>query len=340
MHLQTTALRPCQEASPLAAKLASSRAGGGVRRTGEVDLPRSYRESPGFPRHRFNLVQELTLYALAALFVWIGGLIIYQLAIAYVGEHFGMRVREISIGIGSTLLRFTSQGCTYRLAAIPFGSYTKFVGPDEVEVDAGVSFQDEPLKTVFIDDLPPSEQMLTYLSGPLAIAIFGIACLAVPIWTGAPELQVCTKEASQVRPCGVGGLRLGEQPTSWKSQVALFRNTAVEFTIRLISFQSMEGWGGLVSYFVTVEAVGKLSVSAWLSSVGVMLLWLGVFNMLPVPPLIGFLFLESLARWVTGRRLPKGVRQQFFTICLLVLIAYLCRAIWIDAVWLWRALGG
>lgn len=279
------------------------------------------------------------MFALAALCLWIVGLIVYQLAIAFVGESFGMRVREISIGIGPTLLRFSSRSCTYRVAAIPFGSYTKFAGPEELD-DAEVSFPDEKSRTVFIDELQPSAQMLTFVSGPLAVVIFGIICLAVPVWTGAPALEACTKEASQVRPCGVGGLRLSGQPASWKSQDALFRDTAVEFTIRLLSFQSMEGWGGVVSYFVTVDAVGKLSVSAWLSSVGVLLLWSGVLNLLPVPPLIGFHLLESLALWATGRRLPKGFRQPLFVFCLLVMIAYLCRMIWIDAVWLWKELGG
>jgi membrane-associated protease RseP (regulator of RpoE activity) len=132
-------------------------------------------------------------------------------------------------------------------------------------------------------------------------------------------------------------LTLRGQPAYWGAQGVLFRDTALEFSLRLVSFQSLEGWGGLVAFFVTCGALGTLSFEAWLSAVGVTLLWFGAFNLLPVPLLNGFHLLQALGRWVTGRDLPENARLALTYVSLLAMLVLLGRATWVALRWLWRA---
>src|SRR5262249_55006986 len=151
------------------------------------------------------------------------------------------------------------------------------------------------------------------------------------------QLETCAAEESQVVPCGVPGLRLGDEPASWQAQAALFRETAVEFFIRLITFQSLDGWGGLGAFIVTSGPLGELSFAAWLSAIGVVVLGIGAFNLLPVPTLIGFEFLRALGRWVTGRGVPENVRIASTWAGLLAILILSGRAAWVDLRWLWQA---
>jgi membrane-associated protease RseP (regulator of RpoE activity) len=280
---------------------------------------------------------ELALYSLAALLVWIAAIVVFHLTIAFVGTFFGIRVREVGIGYGPTVLKKVGPNWTFRVAAIPLAGYTQFHGFDDLAPDDMPVLQDGSPQAGGYRDASPLAQMLTVLSGPLAVALLGVVCIAAPIWVGARQLEACSSDESFVHPCGVRGLRLGHEPVSWQSQIALFRDTAVEFTIRLATFRSLDGWGALVAFFLTAGGVGVLSFAGWLSSIGVLLLWVGAFNLLPVPGLNGFQFLLALGRWASGRALPEKARIAMTYVGLLAILVFSGRVAWVDLRWLWRA---
>jgi membrane-associated protease RseP (regulator of RpoE activity) len=68
----------------------------------------------------------------------------------------------------------------------------------------------------------------------------------------------------------------------------LFRRTTVELLLRLVTFRSVDGWGGAVAFVLTAGRAAAVSCMAWHSMIGVMFLSLGVFNLLPVPGSNGF----------------------------------------------------
>jgi membrane-associated protease RseP (regulator of RpoE activity) len=255
------------------------------------------------------------LYGLAALVIWIVALLGYHVATLLVGRWFGIRCREIHIGIGPTVFRKAGRRCTLRVSALPLGGSTK------------------------LDDYPEATalaQMMIVLSGPVFALMVGCLILALPVWLGAHQLEACSPAESQVEPCAVPGLRLQADLANWPAQLALFRDTAVEFLIRLATFGSLDGWGGYIGYFVTAGNVGAtLSVAAWFSTIGVLLVFLGTVNLLPLPTLNGFQFLLAAGRAISGREAPEGIRVALVYVGLIVMLVLFGRLVWVDVRWLW-----
>src|SRR5262249_51161177 len=83
------------------------------------------------------------------------------------------------------------------------------------------------------------------------------------------------------------GLTVAQQTTTWDGQWGLFRSTFAEFFLRVVSFQSLKGWGGFLGWHSTLGSVGLYSREAWLSCFGVTVFGLGVINLLPIPTLNG-----------------------------------------------------
>ena len=282
---------------------------------------------------------ESTLYAIAALLAWVAANCVYCLAMALVGRSFGIVVREIVIGYGPTVFSISSRKFVFRIAALPLGGYTKFLGHGEPETEALTWLTGESLQGKW-SDAKPFAQILTVLSGPLAAILLGLLCLAAPIWLGSRPLEVRAPSESTVQPSGVPGLILGDEPTDWESQWELFRCSAVEFTIRLATFQSLDGWGGGIAYFVTSGVVGELSFEAWLSCIGVLLVWVGTMNLLPLPCLNGFAILCGLWRAVTGRQLPERLEVWLIFFGFVAVLVLFGRAVWLDLRWLWDVWAG
>jgi membrane-associated protease RseP (regulator of RpoE activity) len=269
---------------------------------------------------------EAILYSVAAFVAWLAGIAAYHFSIAAVATRFGIRVVEVGVGFGPALLRRTVWGWPTRLNLILTGGYTKFLGEDD-DPDAEGRYQ----------DAPASAQMLIALTGPLVTAGLGLVLLAMPVWAGARQLEVCPPEESEVRPCGVGGLALRDQPTTWARQGRLFRDSAGDVTVRVATFQSLTDRGGLIAFVVTSGVVGEVSSAAWLSCVGVLLIWVGAVNLLPIPLLNGYQFLVALGRGLTGRQPPWGVEVWLYHAGLLVVLFALVRIVWADIRWLWDA---
>lgn len=286
-------------------------------------------------------MMEPILFSLGALAAWIAAIAVYQFAIAFVATSFGIRVHEISIGFGTTVFRRVGRSWTIRLGILPLGGYTKFLSRDDQYWQASLPFhREDNLNSVCYEDAYPLVQMLIQLGGPLAVAFLGILCLAAPVWMETPQLQKCSADESMVHPVGVEGLLLRNEPSSVGGQLALFRDTAVEYAIRLVTLQSLEGWGGLLSFFVTCGGIGALSFPAWLSAVGVVLLWFGLINLLPVPLLNGFHFLMSFGRWIRDFEFSEKGRVNLTYCSLAMMLVLMVRSCWVDFRWLWSALFG
>jgi membrane-associated protease RseP (regulator of RpoE activity) len=279
------------------------------------------------------------LYSASALLVWIAATTVTNLTTGFVASYFGIRVREIAIGCGPTLFKKVGPSWTFRIAAIPLGGYTQLLRKDDLEDPKMVLPPDGPSHqgSGRYHDAAPLAQMLTAVSGPLATALLGLVCITLPVWAGAPQLEACPADESLVRPCGVPGLTLRGQAADWPAQWALFRDTVLTFFLRLATFQSLEGWGGGVAFFVTCGPLGTLSLGAWLSALGVLLLGFAAFNLLPVPLLNGFRLVQALGRWVTARELPENAQLALTYVGLLAMLVLVGRAAWVDLRWLWRA---
>jgi len=283
---------------------------------------------------------EAIAYFLAALMGWFFSIVVYHLATALVAASLGIRTREIGIGFGPTVFKRVGRHWTFRVGVLPLGGYTQFAEPDLVDQDDNLPRDPPDHETGFYSGATPLAQMLTALSGPLSVMILGILCLAAPIALGARQLQACSPAESTVKPCGVPGLTLQGAPTSWRGQALLFRDTAVEFTIRLLTFRPLAGWGGPIAFFATFGSVGVLSLAAWLTCIGVLLLWMGAANLLPVPCLNGFMLLLAIGRWITGRKLPERLHLRATIAGLVALLVLYGRAALLDLVWLWTAWAG
>jgi membrane-associated protease RseP (regulator of RpoE activity) len=268
-------------------------------------------------------------YGLAAFLLCQAVVAAYQFAQAAVGTAFGIRLREVSVGVGPTLFRRTFGAWRFRLGALPLGGYTTFKGQDDADASgwetAAGRFQ----------DAAALGQMLTVLSGPLVPLILGLVLLGLPVWASAPQLAVTLPDGSIVRPCAVGGLTLRDEPSTAEGQWRLFRETFIEFALRTVTFRSLEGWGGYVGFFVTCGTAGAVSTWAWLTSLGVVFMGLGLVNLLPIPTLNGFLLVIALCR-AFGRPLPDGPRLQLTYLGLLVVLVVCVRVWWIDLRWLWE----
>lgn len=278
-------------------------------------------------------------FAMAALFVYSISQTLYAVTMAALAHAFGIGVDEVSIGFGPTLWKRHGSQWTWKIGLIPLGSYVQFWGSlDDDDPDRDNNFPQRP--GIRYLEASPASRLLIMVSGPATNIALGVALLAVPIVMEAPALLVTSPEQSLIHPCGVGGLNLADIPTTWRSQAQLFRESAVEFCIRLVMFRSLDGWGGIAAATLTVGKIGVFSVPAWFSSVGTVILASGLFNLLPVPVLNGFHILTTTIEAVSGRALPSSIRTPATYLGLAFIAIITVRMFWIDARWLWSALWG
>ena len=230
-------------------------------------------------------------YILAAVLAWNAIMWLYVLAHGFTARATGIQVEELSVGIGPRMVQRRVGGWLLTWHWIPFGGSARFRNEDSDREEPVHVYHQETGETItralsFQEASAPA-QLAVALSGPLANVALGLLLLALPILVEPPALHRVPAEASAVHPCAVGGLVLQPQATTWESQGELFRATALEFLYRLIAFQSLEGWGGQVGFFITCGPIGALSFWAFLTSLGTVTLANGLLNLLPVPPLDG-----------------------------------------------------
>ena len=197
----------------------------------------------------FSIAVLLTLVAIQLV------TLLYCGTMAAIGRAGGIVVERISCGYGRRLVGFTCWTIPLDVCLIPIGGFTKFKGhevPDEgpPEPDAFAAAS-VPLRLVI------------FFSGPASTILLGLVLLAVPIVLGSDQLVKTTKEEGQIWPCAMEGLAILPTPTTSQGQWEFFQQTSLTYLQRLVTFQSLRGWSGLIGYAATIEAVATHSWAAW-----------------------------------------------------------------------------
>jgi hypothetical protein len=86
------------------------------------------------------------------------------------------------------------------------------------------------------------------LTGPATNIAIGFVLLLIPVAVAAPQTVVGRQAVFPVEPRAVPKLGLSNQTTTWTGQEQFFRDTLVEFWKRLVTFESMTGWGTFVGW--------------------------------------------------------------------------------------------
>ncbi len=125
------------------------------------------------------------------------------------------------------------------------------------------------------------------LVGPLSSVFVGLSCVAIPVWNGGDQVVVNPELPMQWKKTGVPHLTVTHQPSTWAGQKELIANTTLEFGIRVVTFKSLDGWGGIIAWLSTLGLAGTDSLAVWLSCFGVSMIGMGAANLLPIPVLNG-----------------------------------------------------
>lgn len=254
---------------------------------------------------------------------------IYAAVQALVGKWAGAALKEVSLGWGPTVWQGSlgSWPCVFKL--LPLGCSTTFFGED----DQGT----RPSGTKLFSEISAGRRSLIHVVGPISSILIGAGFLLLPVVVPGPQVVV-NPELPAVWPhSGVPGLTATKQPSTIPDQAQLFQQTAVVFTLRVVTWQSLEGWGGYIAWLVTCTNASQYSLSAWSTCFGTVVLWLGLMNLLPVTPLNGGHLLFNLLEVITGRRLDtiRLVTTYVGLLCILLFFACLFQA---DALWLLQTL--
>lgn len=276
----------------------------------------------------------MILFIVGAVLVVHAATLVYVLLQAWVGAGAGIQVKELDVGFGPALLRSKIADVPLVIRLIPGGGFTKFKEPEDRENDRETSHENG--SNGYFKDASPIVRMVIVVVGPLSQILLGLLMLGAPVLAGTSQLRVVPREESAVRPSAVGGLALANTPSTWPGQLHLFQETLLEFSIRLVTFQSLEGWGGYVGMFITSGLVGELSAWAWLTCMGAVVLLFGLWNLAPIPVFNGFHFLTFVYEALVGRPLPLGFLASAHYLGLLTFFILFIRSVWIDVRWLWE----
>ena len=286
----------------------------------------------------------LALWIVATILTFSVMIVFCQSAFAIVGRQLGATVETIGIGWGPMIARRTYGAIEFKLHFLPFGGYTKFFG-DEIGVGALVDVEDrldefdhasrEP--PVPFNQLPVISRAAVILSGPVTSLLFGLGLTGAAMLL--PDSEVVVDRAAQIpiAPTAVPELGIIGRPASFESQNALFRETFVEFWHRLVTFQSLSGWGGFLGALVTCAVAGITSLGAWISCIGVLCVGFAFFNLLPLPSLNGgellLLAAESVFGRPSDRLLARVAHYGIFASLLLMAVILFLDAQWLFIVW-------
>ncbi len=279
---------------------------------------------------------ESIFYGLLAFAIWVGLLTVERTTVALIGTYFGFRVKEIKICVGRVVFQRYVGNCRVRFGWLPIGGYTLFANKNESppwQEEHELEDDPNPENRAFYKH--PFSGAFTWLSGGIFFACISFFLLGLPVWIGSPQLEVCQPQESIVRHCGVGGLRFREESSSWESQFLLFRETGIEFAIRLVTFRADNNWGGLVAFFVTTGQISSHSFGALFSCLGVLFLCATLVAFIPLPPFPLFMSLQVLCREIIEFDIPTSVAVAIYLPGFIGMLFFHFRALWIDLKWFW-----
>lgn len=258
---------------------------------------------------------------------------IYVVLQAVVGWSAGATVEAIAIGCGPNLFGKNIRGVSWRIGAMPWGASTKFFGSEDSE-DAALDAPDKrdlQNKTAF-NKIPLLGRVAVMLVGPLSYVFIGLTCVAIPVWNGGDQVVVNRELPMQWEKNGVPYLTVAQHPSTWAGQKELFANTTLEFGIRVMTFKSLEGWGGFIAWLWTLGSAGTNSLAVWLSCFGVTVIGIGAANLLPIPVLNGGHVLFQLTGAIFGT-VPERflIAATYFGMMFVLLL--MGRIILLDIAW-------
>jgi membrane-associated protease RseP (regulator of RpoE activity) len=271
------------------------------------------------------ILLALLLAALAVLWLY---QFAWQAATATLARRSGIDVEEVSVGVGPSLWIWRRGEEVWRLKLLPLGGYTHLRNEEDFEQPQ--ESNESPARTYYAASLPA--RVLMQLIGPGTSLLVGSLLLGLAVLLNSPQL-VATAE----RPGQAPGLTHAQEPSSLWGQWCLAADTSGVFFTRLLTFQSLEDWGGLVAFLITAGRTGERSLVDWVTMLGLTGVTLGIWNLMPIPPMNGFHALHLMAAASVGRRrLPDWLYVPLTCAGLLLLLVLSVRACWLDACWLWE----
>lgn len=150
------------------------------------------------------------LYAVAAVLL-IGALIlVHEWGHFVVARLFGVGVKVFSIGFGPRLFGFKLGQTDYRVSAIPFGGYVRWVGADPF-ADGGTD-DDEwiDFKGSFIHK-PAWQRLLVVFAGPFTNLLLPVVVFTVLMFAGEPQPVADVGRVEHQSAADQAGLRAGDR---------------------------------------------------------------------------------------------------------------------------------
>lgn len=126
----------------------------------------------------------------------------------YVARRCGVKVLTYSIGFGPTIWSRTgSDGCQYRLAALPLGGYVRMLDSREGQVPP-------ELLPVAFDQKPVAQRAAIVAAGPGINFLFAIVIYAVLAGVGSHSLAPIVGQVTADSPAALANLQSGEEIVS------------------------------------------------------------------------------------------------------------------------------
>jgi membrane-associated protease RseP (regulator of RpoE activity) len=269
------------------------------------------------------LVTVLFFFVVSALFVG---------SMAFVGQRFGIVVEEVAIGVGPRLLSWNRRGIQYSIRLLPISSYTKFLNAENVHPYSHQSTNTYQAASKWV-------KILILLSGPFSNLALGTALLSIPVALATPQVVAPNPVEKEPLPPSLRQFEHLDTPSTYAGQDQFFRQTAGYYCPRLFTLGPLEGWGGLVAYFVTCGRVAQNSWADWLTLLAVLAIGNGVVNSLPVPVLNGGQILINLMEWTIGRELPAKALHVLQLCGLFLAVFIYIQVLRLDFLWIVRNLG-
>ena len=258
---------------------------------------------------------------------------VYAISQAIVGWWVGATVECISIGFGPVIFGKTISGVVWQLSAIPVGSYTKFLS-DDAESDDGSQVDeagDVPRES--FSDLTIPRRAAISLIGPMSLIVIGLICMVISILAIGDQVVVDRGLPQQWNRTGVPHLTVAQAPSTWGGQKLLFESTVLEYSIRVVTLASLNGWGGFIGWASTLGSAGLYSWTAWATCFGVTVFGLGLANLLPIPCLNGGHLVFLIIEFALGKR-PENFAIMATYVGMLFLFLAMSRMILADIAWL------
>lgn len=273
---------------------------------------------------------------------------VYVYVQALLAHRYGIGVKRVSVGFeifDKYLLSWRGRHWDWRIGWLPIGGYTTFKLANEQlnEDDFSAPQSQSPDETAA--DVRSGQRCFEAASTPLKLGLALIApltqlCLAIvllsiPVWQGASQLQFePTIQTNQLAASALPGLRVGEQTASWSGQMELVSNIGVQAFKRYVLFQPLSGWGGYCGWMVTGGSAGAVSLSHWLTFVGMIAALYSLFNLMPLGGLNGGHVLRFLIEPAMNRGLFEKWFLRYLVVSIVFLIVVFIRMMYADVPWL------